>query len=115
MHSGQVARSRRKAATSLATASNIDRPFSAVAAVGLPIAPLPVWRSVRLKTRLEGASTDRAEVTWKLSPEVGEISSSGIYVAPEADAPAVVQITAVLKADPTKTATALIRLKKRAS
>lgn len=67
-------------------------------------------RTVRLKTRVEGCSSKTGEVVWTLTPDIGSITPDGIYSAPEGTGPQVVQVTASLKSDPTKTATASLRL-----
>lgn len=67
-------------------------------------------RTVRLKTKVEGCNSRNGEVVWKLTPEVGTITPDGVYTAPEDSGPQVVQVTASLKADPTKTAVASLRL-----
>ena len=56
---------------------------------------------------IHGAST----VTYEISPKIGRISPDGLYVAPETGGPAIVQVIATADADPTKKATATIRLK----
>jgi len=67
-------------------------------------------RTVRLKTKVAGCNSRSGDVIWKITPEVGTISSDGIYTAPEEGGTQVVQISASLKADPTKTAVASLRL-----
>lgn len=67
-------------------------------------------RTVRLKTRVEGCSSKTGEVVWTLTPDIGSITPDGIYSAPEGTGPQVVQVTASLKSDPTKTATSSLRL-----
>ncbi|MFN3647954.1 MAG: hypothetical protein ACK47B_00125 [Armatimonadota bacterium] len=73
-------------------------------------AELKPGQSVRLKTKVKGC-VGNPEVVWKLTPEVGSITPDGVYVAPEAGGAQVVQVTASLKCDPTKTAAAAIRVK----
>jgi hypothetical protein len=65
---------------------------------------------VRLKTKVEGCSSKTGEVVWTLTPDIGSITPDGIYSAPEGTGPQVVQVTASLRSDPTKTATASLRL-----
>jgi len=67
-------------------------------------------RTVRLKTKVEGCNSKSGDVVWLLTPEIGTITPDGIYSAPEGTGPQVVQVTASLKSDPTKTATAALRL-----
>jgi hypothetical protein len=67
-------------------------------------------RTVRLKTKVEGCSSKSGDVVWLLTPGIGTITPDGIYSAPEGTGPQVVQVTASLKSDPTKTATAALRL-----
>jgi hypothetical protein len=67
-------------------------------------------RTVRLKTKVEGCSSKTGEVVWTLTPDIGSITPDGIYSAPEGTGPQVVQVTASLRSDPTKTATASLRL-----
>ena len=67
-------------------------------------------RSLRLKPKVEGCTSRSGEVAWRLTPEIGSITPDGVYTAPEGTGPQVVQVTAILKADPTKTATAALRL-----
>ena len=97
-------------------ASDADPTKDAVIQVNVPEARLSLspdsaevrpGRSVQLKTKVEGASP---AVEWKLTPNVGTITAAGVYVAPETGGPQVVQVTAILAADPTKTATATLRL-----
>lgn len=67
-------------------------------------------RTVRLKTKVEGCTSKSGDVVWLLTPAIGAITPDGIYSAPEGTGPQVVQVTASLKSDPTKTATAALRL-----
>jgi hypothetical protein len=52
-------------------------------------------------------------VDWKLLPEVGTITPDGVYTAPENAGAQVVQATATLRADPTKTVSVTLRLRPR--
>ncbi|HEU4754241.1 MAG TPA: hypothetical protein VFU47_14115, partial [Armatimonadota bacterium] len=87
-----------------------------VPAVRLEVSPdsadVRPGRSLRLKARVEGCR-GVPEVEWKLSPAIGVITADGVYVAPEEGGAQLVQVTATLKADPTKTATATLRLRGR--
>ncbi len=97
--------------------SEADPSKFAVVQVNIPAARLSLspessevrpGHSVQFRTRVEGAGP---AVEWKLTPNVGTISADGAYVAPETGGPQVVQVTAILAADPTKTATATLRLR----
>lgn len=67
---------------------------------------------VRLRPRVRGCMGN-AEIAWTLTPPAGVITPDGVYRAPESDAVQVVQVTATLKADPTKSAVATLRLRGR--
>jgi hypothetical protein len=67
-------------------------------------------RTVRLKTKVEGCNSRAGDVVWKLTPEIGSITPDGIYTAPEDGGAQVVQVSASLKADPTKMAATSLRL-----
>lgn len=81
--------------------------------VGLEVSPekaeVQPGHSVRLKARVKGCTG--GAVTWKLTPEAGSVTPDGLYQAPETGGPQVVQVTATLKADPTKSAVATIRVR----
>ncbi len=87
-----------------------------IPAVSLDLSPdsteLKPGGSVRFKARARGSAADgTAEVEWKLTPPIGTISPDGVYQAPVDGGAQVVQVTASLKGDPTRTATASIKLK----
>jgi hypothetical protein len=75
-------------------------------------AELRPGRSVRLKPRVLGCR-GAAHVEWRLLPEVGTITPDGVYTAPENAGAQVVQATATLRADPTKTVSVTLRLRPR--
>ena len=85
-----------------------------VPVVGLELSPeraqVRPGRSVRLRATVPGKKSLPADVEWQLSPRVGDISPDGTYVAPEHGGTQMVQVTAILRCDPTKTATATLRL-----
>jgi len=65
---------------------------------------------VRFQASVRGGSRPLG-VRYELSPAVGAISDDGLYVAPEDAEDALVQVTAVSINDPSKTATAQIRVR----
>lgn len=67
-------------------------------------------QSLRLKASVRGGP---AEVIWSLVPEIGTVTADGVYHAPADGAPRMVQVRAVARADPTKTAIISITLKER--
>lgn len=64
--------------------------------------------TARFRAEVEG-SADHA-VRWELQPPLGRISDDGLYFAPQSDTPGIVQVIATSAADPTKRATATVRL-----
>lgn len=69
-------------------------------------------QSVRFKAKAKGCAGENApDVIWKLTPEIGTISADGVYQAPAEGGAQVVQISAALRADPTKTATARLKIR----
>ena len=57
------------------------------------------------------SGTSNSGVTWSLSPQVGTLSSAGLYTAPSSlSTNQVVQVTATSVADPTQSATASVTL-----
>ncbi len=52
-----------------------------------------------------------SDVNWFISPGIGNISPSGLYTAPTTPVAATVTVTAISKADPSKTATILINVR----
>ena len=54
-------------------------------------------------------SEDR-DVRWEVQPRRGRMGDDGLYVAPEEGRSGLVQVTAIAAADPTKRATALVRI-----
>lgn len=73
-------------------------------------AKLDPGRRVQLHPKVSGCH-GRAQVEWIVTPPAGTITPNGVYQAPEEGGPGVVEILAVLKADPSKTARVQIRLK----
>ncbi len=101
-------------ATSVADPSKSLTLRVAVPALGLELSPeraeVRAGRLVRLKVSIPGGKGTPSEVTWRLSPQVGEITPDGTYHAPEGVMPQTVQVTATLAADPSKTATATVKI-----
>jgi hypothetical protein len=83
---------------------------------GLSVSPtsaeLRPGQSLRLQPKVRGCNGSH-EVLWTLTPQVGSVSPDGVYRAPQDGKPQVVQVTAILKADPTKTAVTTVRLRGR--
>jgi trimeric autotransporter adhesin len=73
-------------------------------------ANLKPGQTVLVKAQAKGSQAV-PEVLWTLSPSVGRISPEGLYEAPANGGAATVEVTATLKADPTKQATTTIRLR----
>lgn len=65
---------------------------------------------VRLKTKVKGC-LGNGEVTWAVTPAIGTITPDGVYRAPEDGGQQVVQVSATLKADPTKVAICTLKLR----
>jgi hypothetical protein len=65
------------------------------------------------RLRAEVAECEDPTVLWELQPPLGRISEDGLYIAPDSDRPALVQITAISTVDPTKRASATVRLRGR--
>ena len=58
------------------------------------------------------SNSNNTAVTWSLSPNIGSISSSGVYTAPASVIGSqLVTVTAVSVADPSKTASATITVR----
>jgi hypothetical protein len=88
-----------------------------VPAVGVEVSPgsteVRAGGSVRLKARARGFASQKGapDVVWRLTPEVGSITDDGVYTAPSDGGPQIVQATAVLRSDPTKTGSCTLRLR----
>lgn len=109
-------------ATSLATPSAVGSASVTVIA-GVTISISPAVATVRIGRKAlfvaTVKNTTNTAVTWKVngvtggSTATGTISPKGVYLAPSAvPTPATVTITAVSKADPTKSAGALVTISK---
>jgi hypothetical protein len=72
---------------------------------------LSAGESHRFQAEVMGS--DDHEVRWEIQPRRGRIGDDGLYIAPEEGRPGVVQVTAISAADPTKRATALVRIDPR--
>ncbi len=65
---------------------------------------------VRLKAKVKGC-LGNGEVTWAVTPAIGTITPDGVYRAPEDGGQQVVQVSATLKADPTKVAICTLKIR----
>ncbi|MDD5657842.1 MAG: OmpA family protein [Elusimicrobia bacterium] len=102
-------------AAPVAAARPVEKPKPAPApVVSLTLNPQSVELASGGSQRFDAAVTGASDqsVTWSLDPKVGEISQAGVYTAPAPIAIAqTVTVTAASNADPSKKATAQIRLK----
>lgn len=81
--------------------------------VSVQVGPLSVNLNVSQSEQLTAtvAGTTNTAVTWAMNPQVGTLSSSGLYTAPSSIAAAqTITVTATSQADTTKSAQALINL-----
>jgi hypothetical protein len=86
-------------------------PNRSIATITITPSSANLWggRSTTLKATVLDA-TDKT-VLWSMTPSLGTLTQTGVYTAPATIATSqVVQVTATLAADPTKTATAAITL-----
>jgi len=100
--------------------SAADRSKSAEIRVTIPAVAIRVHpgeqslrpgETVRFRADVDGS--EERGVRWEIEPRLGRIGDDGLYVAPDSDAERVVQVTAISLADPTKRATATVRLRGR--
>jgi hypothetical protein len=98
-------------------AGNTDTAIHIPVTVAEPVTVLPFAVSLNPSQTVQFIAqlsirpgTDRA-VTWSISPQLGSIDGKGLYAAPSSvDSEGSVVVTAALAADPTKSASAQVRL-----
>jgi hypothetical protein len=97
-----------------ATLNGVSKTFSLnVLAVTVTVSPASVTLSMLQHQQFTAtvSNTSNTAVSWSLSPNVGSISSSGLYSAPLLILRSqTVTVIATSAADPTKTATAQVTL-----
>jgi hypothetical protein len=101
-------------AASVADPTKFARIDVAIAAVGLELRPdraeVAAGRSLQLTARVSGG--ENQSVRWRMEPSLGSLTETGLYSAPRRVAsPTIVRITATSASDPTKQATAEVRVK----
>ena len=98
----------RATATISVSVSNAPPPVVSIT-LGPPSASLSANQTQQFTATVTGSSD--TSTSWSINPQVGTISTGGLYTAPGVIASAQsVTVTATSQADPTKTATALIAL-----
>jgi hypothetical protein len=102
-------------ATSMADPSKSAEIRIAIPAVSIRIRPggTSLRPGDTTRFRAEVAGSEDPSVRWEIEPSLGRIGEDGLYAAPDEPVAGFVQVTAISAADPSKRATATVRLRGR--